>query len=73
MDPQSEEHVIANVVYMIGSVLIFGLLYLNHRKIFNTSYLIHVYLSLRNGIRLLDLENTRQFISNESWSILIVM
>ena len=70
---ENEKYVLANIMYIIGSLLIFGLLYLNYRKIFHTSYLIHVYLGLRNGIRLLDFENTRQFKSNEAWSIILVM
>ena len=69
----SEDHAKANVVYTIGSVLIFGLQYLNFAKKWKTYYFVYVYLILRNSIRLLDLENTRQFRSNDAWSTLLVM
>ena len=60
-----------NMVYCIGSILIFGLIYLNYKNKCNTQYWVCIYLFIRNGIRLLDLENTRAVNSSASWAALI--
>ena len=67
INPKSERHTLVNVVYMIGSALTFGLLYLHFKKNRKTAYWAQVYLLIRNGIRMLDLENTRPYSSEGAW------
>ena len=57
-------------IYMIGSVLSILILFLYYKKIFNGSYWVQIYIFLRNGIRLLDLENTN--MDQTSWNALLI-
>ena len=63
VNPRSEEQRQVNMVYSIGSVFIFVLMYLHYKKKCNAQYWVLVYLFIRNGIRFLDFENTKAVIN----------
>ena len=73
ISPMSERHKTVNVIYMMGSVLSIGLIYLQYKKKYKTMYFVYCYLMVRNGIRLLDLENTKPYKSKDWWSIILIM
>lgn len=57
---------------MIGTVVSLLLLYLHYKKKCNTAYYILIYLYLRQAIRMLDFENTRQGSDGQVWSVRII-
>ena len=63
--PLCKEHMIMNVIYTVISSVIFILLYIglykDKRVCIFASYIL---VSFRNGLRLLDLENTREYKGN---------
>ena len=73
ISPMSEQHQTVNVIYTMGSVLSIGLIYLQYKKKYKTMYFVYCYLMVRNGIRLLDLENTKPYKSKDWWSTILIM
>ena len=71
--PLTEEQSFIVTLYMIGSVLSFFLLYLHYKKKCKTAYCVCIYVFLRHGIRLLDLERTKPIMSESSWSALLII
>lgn len=67
MNPMTDEHYMMAVIYMIGSFLNVLSLVLYYTKKADTIYYLIIYSILRNGIRLFDIEKTRDLIKDEDW------
>lgn len=59
---------------MIGSILSLVMLYLHYKKKCQTAYYILIYLYFRQGIRMLDIENSRidGDTAKDMWSVRII-
>lgn len=67
LNPNTDEGLIIATVYMIGSVMsaLSFILYLKKKA--DIIYLTMLYITIRNALRLFDLEQTRALMSVEEW------
>ena len=72
---KTDEVVIVTACYMIGSVMVFLSLYMFYTKKWSNraAYGVQIYLALRGAVRVMDFEDTKQFMSEERWELALVI
>ena len=64
VNPKSEEETYMMSIYTIGSAMSLILLYLDYKKKYKTAYFMLIYVFVRLGLRMLDLENTKTIMTD---------